>query len=1107
MPNTIFNMRYFFCLFSLLFSALASFASEAEVLSIDSIYSKAVESFQKGDNEQALHYLIECSEQAKLQYGDTSLYYRDMITECGYCCINLDRYDDAIKYELIAYYITEPYPQEHIKSVMNLINYYGDLGNFELVSQYLNELKSLNDQVYSTPSDLAEALIETSDYYKAINDFEQAEQLIRRAISIDENNNEKNIVRQFSLFECLKSALKYEEAIIEGESDLNLWLNSFEPTDSLYSICGVLSVMIAECYERIEDNLSAINLYEQAISIFENSIGTNDIRTARAYSLLANSYDKIGRFEKAIEHAKQTIEILAKVVGKNNPEYGIALSHLAYYYGQIGMNLDALNLCEEALRIQRNLMNDDSDYLLITSDLAYYFAALGNYDLALELTQQVLDIQSLSEDDNRIDIATSLNNIATYISHQEDGDMNKAISYQKDCVQILEEIVEENGKESEQHYVEALVNLAVLYNGIKEYDKAISMMEECIQLYNHIDTINDYKRALLYYNIADAYANKAEYDKVIAYLKEAYSIMSSYGQTNKVEYIYILRGLYSTCLRMGDVDGVKHWMREIENANYNQVVNNLPYLTSRERSNFWELLSIWYNNDMPKCLQIVDCKDISGDVYNSLLMSKGILLGTEVEINKLLRNSQNSQLLNEIGQEKLLLENSINVLTKSEIDSLTQSINRKERFLLMESGIDEAMQQYYSIRYQDIRSALAVNEIAIEFMTTSEPDKNTYYAICLKHNYDVPHIIQLSNMSKLADTSSEDLLSSSLLTDLVWNPLKEELSDVNTIYFAPSRNFHLFPIESAPSESGKTMSELFGIYRLSSTRQLLEKNNEPHLETAVLYGGIDYDASSDELLAANNAHVISPSQGFNSNLTALRSLEESSLRAGCSPLEGSRREAEFISDVLQNAGITHIVFKDSKGTEESFKALSGNSPSLLHIGTHGFYWTTDVAEHHKQLSDNLYFLRNNDKKVLAEDKALSRSGLMMAGCNRVFNNETLPENLEDGILTAKEISQLDLRGLSLVVLSACETALGDISGSEGVFGLQRAFKKAGAQSIMMSLWKVDDMATENMMKFFYSHLLKGESVRQSFLSAQQELRAIDPDPRHWAAFILLDALD
>jgi CHAT domain-containing protein len=184
---------------------------------------------------------------------------------------------------------------------------------------------------------------------------------------------------------------------------------------------------------------------------------------------------------------------------------------------------------------------------------------------------------------------------------------------------------------------------------------------------------------------------------------------------------------------------------------------------------------------------------------------------------------------------------------------------------------------------------------------------------------------------------------------------------------------------------------------------------------------------------------------------------------------------------------------------------------------------------------------NNDDKRYKEDKALTRSGLLFAGANNALKGKPLPEGVDDGILTAQEISRLDLRGLDLVVLSACETGLGEITG-DGVFGLQRGFKKAGAQSILMSLWKVDDTATQMLMTQFYTNLTSGMSKRKSLLEAQRYVREYETevevtnltlwqqrqdqkssvenntttqlekvrpyeDPKYWAAFILLDALD
>jgi CHAT domain-containing protein len=192
-------------------------------------------------------------------------------------------------------------------------------------------------------------------------------------------------------------------------------------------------------------------------------------------------------------------------------------------------------------------------------------------------------------------------------------------------------------------------------------------------------------------------------------------------------------------------------------------------------------------------------------------------------------------------------------------------------------------------------------------------------------------------------------------------------------------------------------------------------------------------------------------------------------------------------------------------TETSVKVISGTKPYILHIATHGFYFTDTQAKRQSLLST----IGEDERRSAAdlEDKALTRSGLLMAGVN-VLKDKDLPMGADDGILTAQEISRLDLRGLDLVVLSACKTGKGDITQGEGVFGLQRGFKKAGAQTLVMSLWEVADDATQILMTAFYDNLLKGESKREAFMHAQQYLRQCDNGifnrPEYWAAFILLD---
>lgn len=131
--------------------------------------------------------------------------------------------------------------------------------------------------------------------------------------------------------------------------------------------------------------------------------------------------------------------------------------------------------------------------------------------------------------------------------------------------------------------------------------------------------------------------------------------------------------------------------------------------------------------------------------------------------------------------------------------------------------------------------------------------------------------------------------------------------------------------------------------------------------------------------------------------------------------------------------------------------------------------------------------------------------LILAGGNNVWTGIDISGNIEDGILTAAEIAAMNLYGTDIVVLSACETGLGDISG-DGVFGLQRAFKQAGVKTLIMSLWRVDDAATELIMKTFYENILAGKSKREAFSIAQNTVRTNEnfTNPHYWAGFIMLD---
>lgn len=386
--------------------------------------------------------------------------------------------------------------------------------------------------------------------------------------------------------------------------------------------------------------------------------------------------------------------------------------------------------------------------------------------------------------------------------------------------------------------------------------------------------------------------------------------------------------------------------------------------------------------------------------------------------------------------------------------------------------------------------------------------------------------------------TADKLYTTSSMAQLVWKPLDKYLEDVENIYFAPSGELYNIAIEHIPYWDGNILvSDKWNIHRLSSTRELAMNKEEAAIKQSAIFGGIKYDTDSKQLLANSKKY---PSGERSFALFPIALADTLNMRGGVSELPETKIEAEEISNTLSLKSVNSLLRTDTTATEGEFKHLSKQKINLMHIATHGFYWTEHEA---KFYGNQLAFLTSDARSHYEEDKALTRSGLLMAGANNALKGERLPEGVDDGILTAMEVSQLDLQGLDLVVLSACQTGLGEIKG-DGVFGLQRGFKKAGANSIMMSLWKVDDTATRMLMGQFYKNLTSGMSKHESLKQAQKYLREYEvevemaqdtrhqisahakeqaqqeankekttkkvkryQDPYYWAGFILLDALN
>ena len=227
-------------------------------------------------------------------------------------------------------------------------------------------------------------------------------------------------------------------------------------------------------------------------------------------------------------------------------------------------------------------------------------------------------------------------------------------------------------------------------------------------------------------------------------------------------------------------------------------------------------------------------------------------------------------------------------------------------------------------------------------------------------------------------------------------------------------------------------------------------------------------------------------------------------------LEGTKKEGDIVSKILQTASFDVKYLSDNEATETFLKNNAGKF-NILHLATHGFFFEDPNRKRFEAARKNVEFgnlaFRGITRSFGVEnfvnnENPLMRSGLVLAGANDVWA-DTVNTHPEDGVLTAQELVQMDMRRSDLVVLSACETGLGDIKGSEGVYGLQRSLKIAGTHFIVMSLWEIPDRETVEFMTIFYNNIVKTNDIRSSFHTARETLRA-RYDPYYWAAFVLLE---
>lgn len=886
----------------------------------------------------------------------------------------------------------------------------------------------------------------------------------------------------------------YQEAIdsITKAIDIQkttIGTNNEDYAESLSTYAGI--------FHSIRNYKKAIELEEEAISIYKNLYGDNIEKYPYSLVELATYYCEIGNVQKALSLQEQVISICNRNSGgTNTPEYARALLEYAKTKSFMGYYKEAIEIGQEALSLYKLLYGDGHpSYAVALSCLGCFYSDLYNCKESIRLEQEAMEIYKEKYGDHHFNYATSLYNLAEYYSFI--GDYDNALSLAYEAKDILESLY---GK-TDGYFISSLYHISEYHAMKGQTDKSLEIAQMAMEIANEgLNEDNNVDIDLLF-NIAELSYNLGDYLTALSYGEKAAKLQKELYPSDNLVYANIINSVSVYCSKLGLYDKAHRYGKESIDIYMKKVLNNLTGNSIAQSQSLWKGIKdrfisyagVFYRH--PNSAFLPDLYD------KSALFAKALQLNVDMEMRKIIFESNDSALI----QKYLDLSSNKEIYNKltelpldehfMDVDSLRDIIQEQDNNLIKMSKEYGDYTRRLKLSWKDIQHALQEKDIAIEFLDFPVgSDSVMYVAITIKRDFEVPVMTILFEEKQLRGVSDTLFFQSKDMTDLVWRPLLPEFKGIKNVYFSPSGALHKIGIEYLPG------MEEYNLFRLSSSRELVSKKEELSEESAVLYGGLDYYAKIDSVGNSKSVSKLDFKFVDHANVRSMK------LRGGKEFLPYTKEEVEKIATELCEANWTCQLDTLEKGTEESFKSLSGKRINTLHISTHGFYYTPEEADR-----TGYNFLRLDDHMASPEDKSLTRSGLIMSGANHILEGEELPDDAEDGILTAKEIANVDLRGLDLVVLSACQTGLGDISQGEGVFGLQRGFKKAGANSILMSLWEVDDKATQILMTQFYKNLLAGQSKRQSLLAAQKYLREVEGgkynEPKYWASFILLDGIN
>jgi CHAT domain-containing protein/Flp pilus assembly protein TadD len=894
---------------------------------------------------------------------------------------------------------------------------------------------------------------------------------------------------------------------------------------------------LAMFYKKRMRYQEAESLFIEAVEMKRRIYKDDHISLAISINNLAELYDITGRYSEAESLYKESFGMRKRLFNGDHPHLAISMMNMAVLKEREGLYSEAENLYRKSLEMRRRLYRTDHpDLAACINNVAIFYDKIGRYSEAEKLYIEAVKMKRNLYKGNHLDLAMSINNLATFYKNMER--YSEAEGLYLEALEMKRSLYDGDNP----YLANSINNLASFYNSMGNISRAEMLFTESLEMYRRLFKTDHPYLAGSIMNMAVMNESRGRITEAEELYKESLAMKRRLfsnihpelaNSVNKVAVFYDNIGQYDKAEKL--------YIESIEL--YINVFNEyFPSLSENEMKLFWnkyfENFESFYTFAVKRSIQN---PIILSEMYNTQLYTKALLFNNMKKVRERILNSRDSIIIKKYNNWSDMKELLMRLYSMPEnevknngfnIDSIEILNNDLEKELSMRS--EEFKREYEKKQYKidELKPCLKKNEAAIELIrfrkrgkipNEMNPDILTYgltdtiyYAALIINNRksENPELVLIENgnelenkwirlYSNLIDKQRKGLMDlQSVNNDLkelhrqFWKPIQEKLKGINKVYISLDGVYNKINLMTLLNpETNKSILEEIELLILTSTRDLIEWHGEAMYngsenKNVSLFGNPKYNIDSSEYVRLTSTFADDRTRDH----YLLGSEFDSLTGIGISELPGTKKEVEFIKEEFQDYGWDVDTYLGKDAIEEAVKVLI--NPRVLHIATHGKF-LKDVELQSEYLTIGI-------EKVRYIQNPLLRSYLLFAGAEQTLKEPNKYKgNIDDGLLTAYEAMNLNLDNTELVVLSACETGLGEIKNGEGVYGLQRAFQVAGAKSIIMSLWTVNDETTQEMMSIFYKNWLSGKNKREAFKEAQLELKKKYPEFCYWGAFVMV----